>query len=153
MRWLDLLRAWRVGTGAALLVAGLGACGGGSNGGTEPNGDVGPIAGDYALVITDGATVPVTINFDNCDDVRFRAGGMKLGEDGTWQMAIMLFDADGNEVNAQDHGRFTRADDKLLFQSDAFGDQFKGAIEAPLVHLYYDWCGEGHADVDFTFST
>jgi len=154
MRRLDLRRAWRAGTGAALLVAGLAACGGGSsNVGTEPNGDVGPIAEDYALAIIDGATVPVTIQFDHCDDMRFRAGGMTLGEDGTWPLVLKLFDADGNEVDAQDHGRFTRADDRLSFQSDVYGDQFTGAIEAPLVHLCYDWCGEGHADVDLTFST
>ena len=102
MRRLDLRRAWRAGTGAALLVAGLAACGGGSsNVGTEPNGDVGPIAGDYALAIIDGATVPVTIQFDHCDDMRFRAGGMTLGEDGTWQLVLKLFDADGNEVDAR----------------------------------------------------
>ena len=29
---------------------------------------------------------------------------------------------------------------------------FAGEITGPLVHLYYDWCGEGHADVDFAFT-
>jgi hypothetical protein len=154
MRWLDLRRAWRAGTGTALLAAGLAACGGGGgNGGTGPNGDVGPIAGGYALVTIDGAAVPIIINFDHCDNIQFRAGAMTLGEDGTWQMALKMLDADGNELDdAQDHGRFARADDRLAFQSDVYGDQFKGAIEAQQVHLYYDWCGEGHADVDFTFS-
>ena len=152
MRWLDVRRAWRA--RAALLVAGLAACGGGSgNGGTGPDGNVGQVAGDYAMVSIDGATVPVTINFDNCDDIRFGAGGMTLGEDGSWQLAIQLFDANGNAMNAQDHGRFSRAGDRLSFQSEVYGDQFKGAIQTPGVHVYYDWCGEGHPDVDFTFST
>jgi hypothetical protein len=110
------------------------------------------MAGDYALVIIDGATVPVTIQFDHCDATRFRAGGMTLGEDGSWQLALKLFDADGNELDAADHGRFAKTGDRLAFSSDVYGDQFKGAVDAPLVHLYYDWCGEGHADVDFTFT-
>jgi hypothetical protein len=138
---------------AALMVAGLAACGGGSGGGgTAPNGDVGEIAGDYKLVMADDATVPVNILFDECDDAQFRVGELVLSDDGTWQMGLRLFDADGNEQDAEDHGRFARAGDRLAFQSEVYGDQFKGEIKVPLVHLYYDWCGEGHADVDFAFS-
>jgi len=138
---------------AVLMVAGLAACGGGSGGGgTAPNGDVGEIAGDYNLALADDATVPVTILFDHCDDAQFRIGELLLSDDGTWQMLIRLFDADGDEQEAEDSGRFTRAGDRLAFQSEVYGDQFKGEIKTALVHLYYDWCGEGHADVDFAFS-
>jgi len=135
------------------MMATIAACGGGGGGGVAaPNTDVGEIAGDYRLAMADDETVPVTILFDHCDDPEFRQGELLLGDDGTWQMLIRLFDEDGEEEDAEDSGRFTRAGDRLAFQSEVYGDQFKGEIKAPLVHLYYDWCGEGHADVDFAFT-
>jgi hypothetical protein len=148
MRRLELEHAWR--PAAVLLVAALAACGGG--GGTGPNGDFGQIAGDYNLVMVDSVAAPVTILFDHCDQVRFRTGGMRLGEDGTWEIVLRLDDANGNQLDMEDHGQFARAGNRLSFKSDAFGDQFKGELDATLVHLYYDWCGEGHADVDLTFT-
>jgi hypothetical protein len=33
-----------------------------------------------------------------------------------------------------------------------YRDRFAGAVDAPRVHLFYDWCGEGRADADFTFA-
>jgi hypothetical protein len=150
MQWLERW-TWRV--AAALLTATLAACGGKSgNGSTGPEGDVGQIAGEYGLAMVDGVTAPVTIDFDNCGSIRFRAGGVSLAEDGTWEMAIRLFDANGDEQELQDEGRFQRAGDRLAFQSDEYGDRFAGEVDAALVHLYYDWCGEGHADVDFAFT-
>jgi hypothetical protein len=145
-------RKWSLAV-AALMVAGLAACGGGSSGGgTAPNDDIEDIVGHYKLVMTDDATTPVTIDFEACDDVGFRVGEMLLSDDGTWQTFIRFFDADGAEQDATDSGQFSRADNRLLFQSEDYGDQFKGEIKAGLVHLYYDWCGEGHADVDFEFA-
>ena len=67
-------------------------------------------------------------------------------------MVIRLFNANGEEQELQDDGRFQRAGNRVAFQSDEYGDRFAGEITGPLVHLYYDWCGEGHADVDFTFT-
>lgn len=143
-------RTWRR-AGAAFMAA-LAACGGGSSGGTGPDGDLGSTAGDYGLAIVDGATAPVTIDFDECGSILFRAGSMSLGEDGTWQMAIRLFDVNGEEQEMQDEGRYQRAGGRLAFPSDEYGDRFAGELDGPLVHLYYDWCGEGHADVDLTFT-
>ena len=100
----------------------------------------------------DGATVPTTIQTENCAPIRFRAGGMTLGTDGTWQMVLKIFDANGTPYDLKDEGRFQRADDELTFQSDVLGNRFNGEIDAPLVHYYYDWCPDGRADVDFTFS-
>ena len=137
---------------AALLGLGLAACGGGGGGGTAPNGDLGEIAGDYALAMADSVRVPVTILFDHCEDVQFRTGGMSLDEDGTWRMAVTFLEADGSEENAEDEGRFARTGNRLAFQSEVYGDQFKGELDGPLVHVYYDWCGEGHADMDLTFT-
>lgn len=146
------LRNWCRLAVAALSVAGLAACGGGSSGGTGPNDDVKDIVGHYKLVMTDDATVPVNILFDHCENAQFRTGELLLSDDGTWQMLIRFFDPQGNEQETEDQGRFSRAGDRLQFQSEDFGDQFKGEIKAPLVHLYYDWCGEGHADADFEFT-
>jgi hypothetical protein len=137
----------------ALIVAGFAACGGGSGGGgMGPSDDIGDIVGHYKLVMTDDVLTPVTIDFEACDDVRFRIGELLLSDDGRWQTFIRFFDADGAEQDATDSGRFSRADDRLMFQSEDYGDQFKGEIRGGLVHLYYDWCGEGHADVDFEFA-
>jgi hypothetical protein len=117
-----------------------------------PNGDAGEIAGDYVLAQADSVAVPVTILFDHCGDIQFRAGRMSLGEDGTWRMAIQTLDAGGNEEGAEDGGRFQRAGDRLAFQSDVYGDHFQGEIAPPMLHFYYDWCGEGHADMDLAFT-
>jgi len=138
---------------AALMLASLAACGGGSSGGgTAPSNDIEDIVGHYKLVMADDFTVPVNILFDHCDDIQLRQGELLLSDDGTWQTFIRLFDAEGTEQDATDSGRFSRAGDRLMFQSDEFGDQFKGEVKGALVHLYYDWCGEGQADVDFGFA-
>lgn len=146
------LRTWCRLAAAAVSLAGLAACGGGASGGTAPNDDVQDVVGHYQLVMTDDATVPVNILFDHCDDIQVRTGELQLNDDGTWRMLIRHLDAEGNEQDADDEGQFSRSGNRLLFQSEAFGDQFKGELKAPLVHLYYDWCGEGSADVDFEFS-
>jgi hypothetical protein len=137
---------------AAATVAGLAACGGGSSGGTAPNDDIQDLVAHYQLVMADDATVPVNILFDNCDDIQIRTGELQLSDDGTWQMLVRHFDAEGNERDAEDQGQFSRSGGRLLFHSEQYGDQFKGELTPPLVHLYYDWCGEGHADVDFEFT-
>jgi hypothetical protein len=139
---------------AAAAVAGLAACGGGSGGttGPGPDGDIGDIVGHYQLVMSDGATVPVNILFDNCEDIQVRAGELQLSDDGSWQMLVRHFDEEGNEQDAEDQGQFSRSGGRLLLHSEVYGDQFKGEITPPLVHLYYDWCGEGSADVDFAFT-
>jgi hypothetical protein len=150
---MERFSGWSWWPAAAFLMATLAACGGKSgNGTTGPDGDVGQIAGDYGLAMVDAVTAPVVIDFDNCGSVQFRAGSVSLAEDGTWEMMIRLYDANGEEQELQDEGRFQRAGNRLAFQSDEYGDRFAGEITGPLVHLYYDWCGEGHADVDFAFT-
>jgi hypothetical protein len=150
MQWLQ---GWKWRLAAALLTATLAACGGSSgNGGTGPDTDLGQVAGEYGLSVVDGATAPVTIDFDNCGSIRFHAGDVSLADDGTWQMAITLFDVNGDQQQLEDEGRYQRAGNRLAFQSDQYGDHFAGELDDALIHVYYDFCGEGHPDVDFSFS-
>jgi hypothetical protein len=68
----------------------------------------------------------------------------------SWEMRIDWEDADGANFTG-DHGSFDRDGNELRFRSAAYGDEFAGELEGPLVVLYYDFCTNGVADVDLVF--
>jgi hypothetical protein len=137
---------------AAVSLAGLVACGGGNGGTTALDDGIQDLAGQYQLVTSDNAPIPVNILFDNCEHIQVRSGELQLSDDGSWQMLIHVLDPQGNPRDETDQGQFSRAGNRLQFQSEDYGDQFRGELQPPLVHLYYDWCGEGSADAEFGFS-
>ncbi len=146
MRWLELQRMWRTLPVAGLLLAG--ACGGG-DGGTGPGGN--GLSGTYELVGINEDGVPEQEQVENCLPALFTSGSMVMDEDGNFELSILYQDESGQD-GFQDHGRFRRqGDTDLSFDSEAWGDQFDGEVEGDLVVLYYDFCANGVADIDFVF--
>lgn len=148
MRWFELNRVCRgLPVLAALFLAA--ACGGGDgNGGTGPGG--GSLAGSYQLVGINEDGLPEEEQMENCTSSVFTGGSMVLNGNGTWQFAINWEDETGAHV-LQDGGQFQGQAADLSFASAQYGDQFDGAIEDELVVLYYDFCANGVADIDFVF--
>lgn len=146
MRWFELQRMGRMLPVVGLLLAG--ACGGG-DGGTGPAG--GGLSGTYELVGINEDGLPEVEQVENCSPARFTSGSMVLDEDGNFEFSI-LYDDENGQDGFQDHGQFQRhGDADLSFDSEAWGDRFNGEIEGDLVVLYYDFCANGVADIDFVF--
>lgn len=145
MRWFELQRMWRTLPVAGLLLAG--ACGGG-DGGTGPGGN--GLSGTYELVGINEDGVPEEEQVENCLPALFTSGSMALDGDGNFELSILYENQDGQD-GFQDHGRFQRDGDDLSFDSEAWGDRFDGEVEGDLVVLYYDFCANGVADIDFVF--
>jgi hypothetical protein len=133
------------------IVAGLlvtAACGGDGDGGTGPGG--GSLAGTYELVGINEDGLPEDEQIEGCTWSTFTGGSIVLNEGGTWQFTI-AFDDETGEHLLQDNGQYRRDGLDLEFASAQFGDEFEGEIEGDLVVLYYDFCANGVADIDFVF--
>ena len=148
MRGIELRRAWMMlAWWSAVGVAA--ACGGGSDAGSGPDG--GALGGTYRLVGINDDALPALAQMENCTPSRFAGGSMALATDGSWQMSITWDDENGDHV-LRDHGRYQSPDDDLSFDSDEYGDGFEGAIDGELVVFSYDFCSDGHEDVDLVFA-
>lgn len=146
MRWFELQRMWRTLPVAGLLLAG--ACGGG-DAGTGPGG--GALSGTYQLMGINEDGLPEVAQMEDCSPARFTSGSMVLDEDGNFELSI-VYDDEGGQAGFEDHGQFQRQGDAgLSFDSEAWGDRFDGEIDGDLVVLYYDFCTNGEADIDFVF--
>src|SRR6478609_2571629 len=122
---LDTPRKGRlIATATLLSMALIAACGG--SGGTGPNGGGGggAIAGDYYLVKANDEDLPATFTSDVCPPAQFTGGGIRLGADGTYQMAIAYVNNEGAQDGFQDHGHYRRQGDQLQFTSESWGDSF-----------------------------
>lgn len=153
MRWLELRRAWPVAAfwSAVCLTA---AVGGRSHGEEDPRdaiGAAGSLDGTYQLVSIDDEGVPAIAQMENCTPSRFRGGSMRLARDGTWRFAIDWNDENGAHL-LRDQGRYRLASVGLSLHSDQYGDGFGGSIEGDVVVLSYDFCGDGHPDVELVFA-
>ena len=87
---------------------------------------------------------------ENCTPTLFDSGSLSLGENGFWQFAVNVEDENG-AWTLRDGGEYQRDGADLMFASAEYGDQFEGEIEGDLVVLYYDFCANGEADIDFVF--
>ncbi len=132
--------------GALLLSAGCG----GDGGSTDPGGGGGGPTGTYLLVGINNTAVPAVAQMEHCTPSAFTGGSLILSAGGGWSFGIELEDETGAHV-LRDRGRFEREGDELAFVSEQFGDQFEGEVEDGLVVLYYDFCANGEADIDFVF--
>jgi hypothetical protein len=142
----DIRRAGRVAAIGALLLSG--ACGG--DGATGPGGGGGGnLEGNYQLVGINNTGVPAVAQMEGCSPSRFDGGTLSLG-DGEWRFDIQFADETGTHF-LRDEGDFEREGSELAFESATYGDQFWGELEDGLVVLYYDFCSNGEADVDFVF--
>jgi hypothetical protein len=121
------------------------ACGGGDHG-TGPNGGggggIGDLAGDYYLAKANDQPLPAIFVSDVCAPAKFTGGGIRLGADGTFQMAIAYVNNEGTADGFQDHGTVRRQGDQLLFTSEAWGDTFEGELDEGLIWADYDFCND-----------
>jgi len=141
---LDTPRKLRLIATATLLSMAtlIAACGGGDSG-TGPNGGgIGEIAGDYYLTKANDHDLPAMFTSDVCAPAQITGGGIRLGADGTFQMAVAYVDNQGVQGGFQDHGRYRRQDDQLVFTSEAWGDSFEGELDGGLVWADYDFCND-----------
>jgi hypothetical protein len=153
MPWLEIGRKWRPVMAWWSLVGVAAACGGGSDGGTGPGGGGGHLAGDYQLVGANDEAVPTMVASNGCSPVQIVNGGMTLSADGTWQMQFNWKDGNGEPKFTGDHGDYRAEGDAMVFESEAWGDQFEGEVDGDLVWLYYDFCEDTPGeDLDLAFT-
>ena len=82
--------------------------------------------------------------------MRFIGGGLRLNDDGTWQLVVELQDENGPQ-ELDDEGYFAQYDTELLFESTDYGDSFRGTIDGTVAKLDYDFCPDGQSDIQFWF--
>ena len=140
---LDTPRKGRlIATATLLSMALIAACGGDSGTGPNGGGGGGAIAGDYYLVKANDEDLPATFTSDVCPPAQFTGGGIRLGADGSYQMAIAYVNNEGAQDGFQDHGHYRRQGDQLQFTSEAWGDSFQGELDGGLVWADYDFCND-----------
>jgi len=121
---------------------------GGSDKNTGPGGG-GGLGGQFELVGINEDGLPESEVIEDCSETVFYSGSLTL-DGNSFEMRIELDDDDAEDWLG-DHGTFERDGNDLYFSSEAWGDEFEGEVEGSLVVLYYDYCANGEADVDFVF--
>lgn len=142
MRCLGMIRNWRpMAAWWTLVCLAAAACGGGKDGGsTGPGGGVGDVAGDYLLAGANDEALPATVSTNECSPVQILNGGMRLSQDGTFEMQFNWTSTLGEAKFTSDHGHYRTDGDQFEFSSDAWGDKFEGEMDEGLLWIDYEFC-------------
>jgi hypothetical protein len=117
------------------------------------------ISGAYGLALINQSQPGQLVTVANPDGkvvglFRFNAAsGLQLNPDHTWSLTLQYSD-DKNDASLDDHGTYTQVDGSatdLLFQSNAYGDQFKGVAQDGKIAILYDFDGDGRPETIFGF--
>lgn len=129
------------------LVLGIG-CGGGDKGPTGPGAD-GPDS--YELVSLGRMGLPADVQVEDCIPTRFFGGGLRLDEDGTWQLELEFYDDNYGNATASDEGEFQEDGGTVWLGSANSGVVHQGTLDGGELKIMYDWCYNGVADVQLVF--
>jgi hypothetical protein len=125
----------------------LAAACGGDKGPTGPDGGMQQVS--YDLVALGRAGLPADAQLEDCLLTRFYSGGLKVTDDGSWQVTLKIHDERG-DWDAEDHGEVEENGEAFWFVSDD-GSTYQGTLDASEATIMYDWCWNGVPDVQLVF--
>jgi hypothetical protein len=147
MRWSETKRRLSIlAAGPALLLAT--ACGGGDKGPTGPGGGG---TADFDLVALGRVGLPADTQLEDCTATRFYGGGLRLHEDGTWQIALQVHDDIDGDWGYLDEGQIEQDGPTVWFDSQISGTSYQGTVDGSEIRIMYDWCYNGVPDVQLVF--
>ena len=142
IRRLSRLAPW-----PTLLLAA--ACGGGDKGPTGPGGGMEPIT--YDLVALGRMGLPADAQLEDCSLTRFYSGGLRVTDDGSWEIRLQVHDDIDGDWGYADEGEVEEDGGVFWFVSDVSGSVYQGTLDAAEATIMYDWCYEGTPDIQLVF--
>ena len=141
IRRLSRLVPW-----ATLLLAA--ACGGGDKG-TGP--DTGMEQVTYDLVALGRMGLPADAQLEDCSLTRFYTGGLRVTDDGSWEVRLQVHDDIDGDWGYADQGEVEEDGGAYWFVSDISGSVYQGTLDRAEATIMYDWCYDGVPDVQLVF--
>lgn len=82
----------------------------------------------------------------------FRAGSLRLFDDGTWEISIDVHHPErGESATLEDYGEYDGDGEELWFLSEAYDDEFQGWSHGDAITISYDFVGDEGYGTDLTF--
>jgi hypothetical protein len=125
------------------------ACGGGDKGPTDPGTGMEPIT--YDLVALGRAGLPADAQLEDCTLTRFYSGGLRVTDDGSWEIRLQVHDDNYGDWGYADGGEVEEDGGAFWFVSDVSGSAFQGTLDRAEATIMYDWCYDGVPDVQLVF--
>ena len=126
----------------------LAAACGGDKGPSGPGGDMEPIT--YDLVSLGRMGLPADAQLEDCTVTRFYSGGLRVTDDGSWEVRLQVHDVDG-DWGYLDNGEVEEDGGEFWFVSDVSGSVYQGTLDGAEATIMYDWCYNGVPDVQLVF--
>ncbi|HEU4525881.1 MAG TPA: hypothetical protein VFR62_12720 [Gemmatimonadales bacterium] len=126
----------------------LAAACGGDKGPSGPGGDMEPIT--YDLVSLGRMGLPADAQLEDCTVTRFYSGGLRVTDDGSWEVRLQVHDVDG-DWGYLDNGEVEEDGGAFWFVSDVSGSVYQGTLDGAEATIMYDWCYNGVPDVQLVF--
>ena len=124
------------------------ACGGDKGPSGPGGGDMEPIT--YDLVSLGRMGLPADAQLEDCTVTRFYSGGLRVTDDGSWEIRLQVHDVDG-EWGYLDNGEVEGDGGAFWFVSDVSGSVYQGTLDGSEATIMYDWCYNGVPDVQLVF--
>ena len=124
------------------------ACGGDEGPSGPEGGDMEPIT--YDLVSLGRMRLPADAQLEDCTVTRFYSGGLRVTDDGGWEIRLQVHDEDG-EWGYLDNGEIEEDGSAFWFMSDVSGAVYQGTLDGSEATITYDWCYNGVPDVQLVF--
>jgi hypothetical protein len=140
-------RLMRLVTWPTLLLAA--ACGGGDKGPSGPDGGMEQVT--YDLVALGRAGLPADAQLEDCTLTRFYSGGLRVTDDGSWEIRLQVHDDIDGDWPYADEGEIEEDGGAFWFVSDVSGSVYQGTLDGSEATIVYDWCYNGVADVQLVF--
>lgn len=125
------------------------ACGGGDKGPTDPGTGMEPIT--YDLVALGRAGLPADAQLEDCTLTRFYSGGLRVTDDGSWEIRLQVHDDLDGDWGYADEGEVEEDGGVFWFVSDISGSVYQGTLDRAEATIMYDWCYDGVPDVQLVF--
>jgi hypothetical protein len=124
------------------------ACGGGDKG-TGPDDGMEPIT--YDLVALGRMGLPADAQLEDCSLTRFYTGGLRVTDDGSWEIRLQVHDDIDGDWGYADEGEVEEDGGAFWFVSDVSGSVYQGTLDRAEATIMYDWCYDGVPDVQLVF--
>ena len=127
----------------------LAAACGGDKGPTGPGVGMEPVS--YDLVSLGRAGLPADAQLEDCTLTRFYSGGLRVTDDGSWEIRLQVHDDIDGDWGYADEGEVEEDGGAFWFVSDVSGSVYQGTLDGSEATIMYDWCYDGVPDVQLVF--